>query len=238
MDFENILQNHKLNDLVNHNNINEWSNDNENILLKIYETSQIYSILHFRCYNIFKKKYFCLTIPVIILSSLTGSANLALSSFQLSENDSKIFNLIIGILGIVITVISTLSNLFKYQIRKSEHYNYFKNWNKLSNLIETELSLTREKRNNCKIFFNIIQNELFNLNSNQPNIRTDVKNNFMKKYKRKNYNFELPLIVNLKKINIVVNEENIDRNNDEITNINDLQICNDSNDSSKSSNII
>lgn len=192
-----------INDLINHINITEWNSDNENILLNLYEQSQIYSNLHFRCYSIFKWKYYFLTIPIIILSSLTGSANLALSSFELNQSQANIFNLVIGVLGIIITIISTLSNLFKYQSRKEQHYNYHKKWNKISNLIEIELNLNRDKRNECKLFFNLVHNEFNNILENQPNISEGIRQNFIKKYKKKKYEFELPTILKLKKITIV-----------------------------------
>jgi hypothetical protein len=137
---------------------------------------------------------------------LTGSANLALSSFELNQSQANIFNLVIGVLGIITTIISTLSNLFKYQSRKELHYNYHKKWNKISNIIEIELNLNRDKRNECKLFFNLVHNEFNNILENQPNISEGIRQNFIKKYKKKKYKFELPTILKLKKINIIKNE--------------------------------
>lgn len=204
----NIDANDKLNDLILHNNIKEWTDEIEIVLKNIGEKSQIYRLLHIECHNIFKRRYYYLTIPIIILSSLTGSANLALGSFSNNDNDNKITNLIIGILGIIITVISTLSNFFNFQKRKIEHYISSKNYFKIQRLIEIELSLERNKRNNVNVFFQLILQELERIHNNQPNIRTDVINAFLKKYKKKNLDLELPEIIKLRKIIIVSNNNN------------------------------
>ena len=204
----------KLNDLSQHSNINEWNDEVEEILKKICEKAQIYRLLHVECHNKFKRKYYYLTIPIIILSSLTGSANLALGSFS-GESDSKITNLVIGVFGIIITIISTLNNFFNFQSRKIEHYNASKYWFKLQRLIEIELSLQKNKRNDANNFFHLVLQELERIHSNQPNIRTDVINSFLKKYKKKQLNLDLPEIIKLKRITIV-KDKNIVRDGEHL----------------------
>jgi hypothetical protein len=218
----------KLNDLNIHSNIKEWNDEVEEILRRICEQAQIYRLLHISCHNIFKKRYYFLTIPIIILSSLTGSANLALGSFS-NESDNKITNLVIGVFGIMITIISTLNNFFNFQSRKIEHYNSSKNWFKLERLIEIELSLQRDKRNDANNFFHLILQELERIHNNQPNIRTDVINKFLKKYKRlegdkkKSINLDLPEIIKLRKITVVSNIDRCSSNPINDNNISDIK---------------
>jgi hypothetical protein len=232
----------KLNDLSLHSNITEWNNEVEEILKNIAEKAQIYRILHIQCHNIFKRKYYLLTIPIIILSSLTGSANLALGSFS-GESDNKITNLIIGVFGIMITIISTLNNFFNFQSRKVEHYNASKYWFKLQRILEIELSLQRNKRNDANNFFHLVLQELERIHNNQPNIRTDVINSFLKKYKKKQLDLDLPEIIKLKRIVIVkASQVNIDQQLDDrqINNNNTLrssQSDNNEDDNSNSSSI-
>lgn len=211
----------KLNDLSQHSNIKDWNDEMEEILKTICERAQIWRILHIECHNQFKRKYYYLTIPIIILSSLTGSANLALGSFS-GEGDSKVTNLVIGVFGIMISIISTLNNLFNFQSRKIEHYNSSKDWFKLQRILEIELSLQKNKRNDANNFFCLILQELERIHNNQPNIRTDVINAFLKKYKKKHLDLDLPENVKLKRI-IIVKErchkpnDNIEINDDELT---------------------
>jgi hypothetical protein len=98
-----------------------------------------------------------------------------------------------------------LHNFFNFQSRKIEHYNSSKNWFKLERLIEIELSLQRDKRNDVNRFFDLILQELERIHNNQPNIRTDVINKFLKKYKKKSINLDLPEIIKLRKITVVSN---------------------------------
>ena len=114
--------------------INEWSDEVENLLKSMAENVQIWRLLNIEDHNHFKKNYYMLLIPVIVLSSITGSLNLALGSLN-SENDT-IINLIIGFFGILISIISTLNNIFSFQKRKDEHYRYGKEWYKIQRLID------------------------------------------------------------------------------------------------------
>ena len=104
--------------------INEWSDEVENILKNIAEKAQIWRMLNMEDHNHFKVRYYMMLIPVIVLSSITGSLNLALGSLN-SQNDT-IINLIIGFFGIIISILSTLNNIFSFQKRKDQHYNYSK----------------------------------------------------------------------------------------------------------------
>ena len=106
----------KLTDLQKHE-LKEWSDEVEEILRTLSEKAQIWRLLHMKNHDIFKRKYYCLIIPVTILSSVTGAANLALGS--LATGNDTIVNLVIGALGIIISVISTLNNIFSFQKRKN-----------------------------------------------------------------------------------------------------------------------
>ena len=229
-----MLESNKLNDLTIHNKINEWEEEVELLLKSIAEKAQIYRLLHIECHNKFKRKYYYLTIPIIILSSLTGSANLALGSFS-TENDSKITNLVIGVFGIVITIISTLNNFFNFQSRKIEHYNSSKEWFRIQRLIEVELSIQRDKRNSVNSFFHLILQEIEKIHSNQPNIRTDVINMFLKKYKKKHLDLDLPEILKLKKIKIV--KPLLQTDKEQINNINNEECIRDRSTESDNSSI-
>jgi hypothetical protein len=80
-----------------------------NTCQKFYDT--------YKNHDIFKRKYYWLIIPVTILSSITGAANLALGS--IASGSETVINLVIGALGIIISVISTLNNIFSFQKRKT-----------------------------------------------------------------------------------------------------------------------
>jgi len=141
----------KLNELQKHELI-DWSYEIEEILKNLSEKAQVWRILHIKTHEIFKRKYYCLVIPVTILSSITGAANLALGS--IANGNEVIINIVIGAIGIIISVISTLNNIFSFQKRKDEHFRASKDWYRIQRMIDIELSLQKRKRQNFFYLFN------------------------------------------------------------------------------------
>lgn len=62
--------------LPNEENISKWSNEIEDLLSEWCEIAHCYSWLHSYSERKYKKKYHNLQIPIIVLSTLTGTANL------------------------------------------------------------------------------------------------------------------------------------------------------------------
>ena len=124
----------KLSDLQKHE-LRDWSDEVEEILRNLSEKAQIWRLLHMRNHDIFKRKYYWLIIPVTILSSLTGAANLALGS--VASGNETVVNLVIGALGIIISIISTLNNIFSFQRRKDEHFRSAKDWYRVKKFMKS-----------------------------------------------------------------------------------------------------
>ena len=59
----------------------EWNSQQEIILKRWSETAACYQWMHDRAYRIYRKKAMYYAIPVIIISTVTGTANFAQSSF-------------------------------------------------------------------------------------------------------------------------------------------------------------
>jgi len=194
----------KLNELQKHELI-DWSYEIEEILKNLSEKAQVWRILHIKTHEIFKRKYYCLVIPVTILSSITGAANLALGS--IANGNEVIINIVIGAIGIIISVISTLNNIFSFQKRKDEHFRASKDWYRIQRMIDIELSLQKRKRHDVSVFFHLVLQEIERIHEFHPNIREDVIKNFMKKYKNKNLNINIPEILLIKKTLIFKNND-------------------------------
>lgn len=186
----------KINDLQKHELV-DWSSEVEEVLRALSEKAQIWRFLHMKNHEIFKRKYYCLIIPVTILSSITGAANLALGS--IASGQETIINLVIGALGIIISVISTLNNIFSFQRRKDEHYRAAKDWYRVQRMIDVELSLQKSKRNNVSVFFHLVLQEIERIHDFHPNVREDVVHSFMRKYKNKKLTIDIPEILSIRK---------------------------------------
>ena len=63
-----------------------WTKEQENLLAEWSEKASAYRWLHSRSEKRYRCRNYTFTIPVIILSTLTGTANFAMDSFVPEEN--------------------------------------------------------------------------------------------------------------------------------------------------------
>ena len=175
--------------------IEEWSDEIEELLSEWGEVSQCYSYLHNYSTRKYRKKYHHLQIPIIILSTLTGTANFATDSY-VPENLQHGFSAGVGTLNIACGILGTLLAFLKYAEIYEGHRISALAWSKLSRTIEIELSLQELKRKPCRDFLKICRSEYDNLLESSPNIDLDIINFFNKKFEGKYKDVRKPLICN------------------------------------------
>ena len=61
--------------------LEKWTPEQEELLAEWAEKASGYRWLHSRSEKLYRKRNYIFTIPVIILSTLTGTANFAMDSF-------------------------------------------------------------------------------------------------------------------------------------------------------------
>ena len=89
-----------------------WTDECEKLLAEWSEKASCYRWLHGRCEKSYRIWYYCFSIPVIILSTLTGAANVGMDSFVPAESKS-IASAIVGGVNIFAGIVSTLQNFLK-----------------------------------------------------------------------------------------------------------------------------
>ena len=176
-------------------NIDEWSDEIENLLSEWSEIAQCYAWLHNYSQRKYKAKYHHLQIPVIILSTLTGTANFAIDSYVPVDYQSG-FSAGVGSLNLFCGILGTLLAFLKYAELYENHRLSSISWSKLSRNIEIELSLHDLKRKPCRDFLKICRSEYDNLLESSPNIDLDVIQLFNKKFNDKYPEIRKPIIVN------------------------------------------
>ena len=139
--------------------IENWSEEIEELLSEWAEVSMCYSYLHNYSTRKYRKKYHHLQIPIIVLSTLTGTANFATDSY-VPEDYQHGFSAGVG----------TLLAFLKYAEIYEGHRISALSWSKLSRTIEIELSLQDIKRKPCRDFLKICRSEYDNLLESSPNI--------------------------------------------------------------------
>jgi len=176
-------------------NIEEWSDEIETLLSEWGEISMCYAYLHNFSQRKYKKKYHHLQIPIIILSTLTGTANFATDSY-VPEGFQQGFSAGVGSLNIFCGILGTLLSFLRYSEIYEGHRISALAWSKLGRAIEIELSLHDKKRKPCRDFLKICRSEYDNLLESSPNIDLDIISLFNKKFKDDYPNVRKPIICN------------------------------------------
>ena len=89
----------------------EWKGEHEKILVEWADKAMCYRWLHARSHQAYSKTNAWYTIPVIIMSTLTGTANFAQEKFP--DNIKEYASMIIGGVNITAGIITTVQQFLK-----------------------------------------------------------------------------------------------------------------------------
>jgi hypothetical protein len=160
----------------------EWNQDDDVILKEWVDKSACFKWLHEKSYKVYKKQYFKLMIPVIIISTLTGAANFALQRIP-SQEYQGYASLVVGGFNIVAAIISTVAQFLKTAELKEGHNIAARSWDKFNRTIKIELQKNPSQRSNKNDVFNSAMTEYDRLVELSPDIPTSVLNEFKSVYR-------------------------------------------------------
>ena len=191
----------------------EWTDECEALLAEWSEKASCYRWLHGRSEKSYRTWYYCFSIPVIILSTLTGAANVGMDSFVSAENKS-VASAIVGGVNIFAGIVSTLQNFLKVAELMEGHRIAGVSWGKLQRNIAIELALDPERRVLQTDFLKLSRAEYDRLIEAGPIVDDGVIAQFNKKFE--NYEVSKPSICNgLDKCNIYKIDKTIAMNTHE-----------------------
>ena len=158
----------KNNDKDKDKNIEKIWNDSEvQILKKWGEVASSYRLLHDRAFREFQVKSYGLTIPVIILSTLSGTASFTIQSFPTSLQ--TYVPMVIGGVNICVGIIQTVSQFLRVNELTESHRVASISYGKFSRNIVTELSLPpKERTYNGIDFVQVCRTEMDRLIEQSP----------------------------------------------------------------------
>lgn len=144
-----------------------------------------YKWLNERAEKIFSRSNMMITIPVIILSTLTGTANFAVSSFipEGSEELKKYVSAGIGGISIFAGILTTLGNFFQYAQKSEAHRVASIAWGKFQRQVTVELAIHPDERIEAMDFLKICRQDLDRLIEQSPPIPDPVIVSFEKEFK-------------------------------------------------------
>jgi hypothetical protein len=162
--------------------LNGWTYEQEKLLAEWADIAMCYRWLHDRAEKYYKHLNYLITIPVIILSTLTGTASVGLSSV-VGDNltAQKYAQLGIGGVSIITGILSTLGNYLRFAQLQEGNRNAALNWSKFHRMIRSELSLHPDRRQDCQDFLKHCRNDLDRMLENAPEIHVKAIDEFNSK---------------------------------------------------------
>jgi hypothetical protein len=173
---------------------NGWTKEQEELMAGWADIAACYRWMHDKCEKISAYNNMWITVPVIILSTLTGSANFMLQSVVGDDKEiQKYAQIGIGGVSIFTGILTTLGNFFRYAQSSEANRVAGIAWGKFQRQLAVELALHPKERIDCMDFLKICRAELDRLIEQSPPIPDHVITAFEHEFKD---------IVNLKKPDI------------------------------------
>ena len=191
-------------------NLDEWSSEIESLLSEFGEIALCYSWLHSYSTRKYKAKYHRMSIPIIVLSTLTGTANFADS--YVPNGFKQGFSACVGGVNILCGILGTLMSFLKYAEIYEAHRIAALAWSSLGRSIQIELALKDERRKNCRDFLKISRATYDSLLESSPTLDMDVIQTFNKRFNKEYPHVSKPIVCNgLREIKVYDPSEHLKR---------------------------
>jgi hypothetical protein len=180
----------------------KWHNQQELILKKWSEIGSSYRYLHDKSFSKYNTQNLRFALPVIIISTITGTANFAQKSFP--DAWAAYVPLGIGFLNLTAGLITTVAQFLRVSELLEGHRAASIAYSKFSRNISVELSLPIEQRTSDGYDFIVsCRLELDRLIEQSPNIPTAIVKLFANRFK--NAEFFKPDILDIRPVAIYKN---------------------------------
>ena len=179
----------------------KWSNQLENLIAQEGEKARGLAYIHNKCEQIYNRKNNYLTIPIIIASTLAGTASVGSSS--LFPDDAKLGSVIIGLISISVGILNTINSYFAFAKKAESHRIAYLQYSKLFSTIAIEMALPRDEREQADHILAQLRSTMERLAETTPTPLSDVLDEFNTKFKDKYPDVARPQETNgLQKISI------------------------------------
>ena len=198
------------------NNVPEWHTQQELILKRWSEIGSSYRYLHDKSFKKFNTQNMWFALPVIVISTVTGTANFAQGSFP--DAWKEFVPLGIGFLNLSAGLITTVSQFLRVSELLEGHRAASLAYSKFARNISVELSLpVKERTEDGSVFITNCRVELDRLIEQSPDIPEDIIASFVKRFPEpkfdasgnpnNDYDFFRPEILDIRPISIYRDKE-------------------------------
>lgn len=171
----------------------EWTLEHEQILVEWADKAMCYRWLHSKSNAMYSYLNAWYTIPVIVISTLTGTANFAQERVPIQYQ--SFFVMLVGGFNILAGIITTIQQFLKITQLNESHRVSSIAWDKFYRNIKIELAKHPDERMNVTQMIKICKEEFDRLMETSPNIPDKIIKNFKIEFKKYDNNSESPKII-------------------------------------------
>ncbi len=167
--------------------------DTKRILLERWsEHSIVFKWLHFRSSQILKRRSFSLSVPLLVLNTISGGFIYNTELFSNTRNSLVIFEVLVGSLNMLCAILAGIRDYCKYGELGELHEQCYQNWTRFKNELNVELALIEDE--SIPTFLSNMKSRYIELITSSPTIPLRVIRDFEKEFQ--NNDIDLPDIVN------------------------------------------
>lgn len=159
----------------------DWTSDHEDILIEWADKAMCFRWLHSRAHALYSKLNYNYTIPVIVISTLTGTANFAQDRVPLKYQGYYV--MIVGGFNILAGIITTIQQFLKITQLNEAHRVSGIAWDKFYRNIKIELARHPDERIHVNQMLKMCKEEFDRMMETSPVIPDEIIEEFRKKFK-------------------------------------------------------
>ena len=144
----------------------EWTQEHERILIEWADKAMCYRWLHYRSNALYSSLNAWYTIPVIVISTLTGTANFAQG--RVADEYQNVFVMVVGGFNILAGIITTIQQFLKITQLNEAHRVSGIAWDKFYRNVKIELAKHPSERMHAMQMLKICKEEFDRLMETSP----------------------------------------------------------------------
>ena len=178
---DSVKEENTLDNLASINNNSKWTIEHEGILIEWADKAMCYRWLHSKANAMYYSLNTWYTIPVIIISTLTGTANFAQT--RVPEAYQNYYVMLVGGFNILAAIISTIQQFLKITQLNEAHRVSSIAWDKFYRNVKIELAKHPSERTQVLIMIKMCKEEFDRLMETSPVIPDKIIKDFKDAFK-------------------------------------------------------
>jgi len=171
-----------------------WSDQLESLIAAEAERCRGYAWINQRCEQMYNRKNNWIAIPVIVLSTLSGTASIGSST--LFGDETMASSVSIGLVSIVVGILNTISSFYAFARKAEAHRIAYLNYSKLFSTVAVELALPRLERSSPEEILKNLRSTMERLAETTPSAPQTILDEFNNHFKNEDKSISRPIETN------------------------------------------